>query len=131
MTKKDKQDVINDQMLDFIESNIETMQSHREDSDSFYRAVLTHLMAVEKDMSTKTEFNDDREVFAASKLEFMGLFAGVPLAKDILNIIEKKRVSKERKGRKEIIMSVNRREEEQRILNEKMTERGMGMLNNG
>lgn len=96
---------------------IETEQE--ETSDTYFRAVLDKLFSV-TNVSSKTEYLNVKENFAGSKVEFFSSYGNMPYLKKFIEIFEIKRISLERKGRKEILLGLQERRQEieqQRIEN--------------
>lgn len=92
------------------ESTIETSFGN-DNADSFFREVVNKLMS-KKDISLKTDYLNVNENFAGSKIDFIGRNGNMPILNDWLETWEIKRTSLERKSRKEIIMALEKREEE-------------------
>ena len=82
-----------------------------ENSDSFFRNLLNKLFD-KKDISLKTEYLNVMENFTGSKLEFLSKYGNMPYLNEFVDIFETKRVSLKRKGRQEIIMALQQREQE-------------------
>jgi hypothetical protein len=64
------------------------------------------------DTETKTEYINTKENFVGAKLTFLARYGNIPYLEEFINIFERKRISLERKGRKEIIMALEKRQEE-------------------
>lgn len=90
-----------------------TIVASDEDSDTetFYKNVLNKLFD-DENVSTKTEYIDLRENFAGSKLEFLSGVGNIPYLKSFIKIFEQKRISYQRKGRKELLKALQSRSEE-------------------
>lgn len=80
-------------------------------ADSFFRTIINSLHD-KKNISTKTEYLNVNENFAGTRLEFYSQFAFMPFLKNFVEIFEEKRVSLERKGRKELIMALQEKQQE-------------------
>lgn len=120
LTEKQKKDLL--KTVQFLQENTSdaTDNSVYVDSDNFFRDALNNLMSVDVDMSTKTEFMELKDVFNHSKMELYSLVSGVPLYGNIMRIIEKKMVSRERLGRREITEALKSRRDELRDFMDKM-----------
>lgn len=94
-----------------IKQNTITSKINEDDSDSFYKNVVNKLFD-DKDISTKTEYLNVRENFVGAKLEFYAKYGNIPYLKFFIQELETKRVSLERKGRKEILMALQERKQE-------------------
>lgn len=94
-----------------IESLKKEYSGNDDDINSFFVAVINKLFDT-KDISLKTEYLNVGENFAGTRLEFYSKYANMPYLANFIEIFEKKRVSLERKGRKEIVMSLKDREQE-------------------
>lgn len=81
------------------------------DIESFFTEVLKQLLNKDN-ISLKTEYLNVNENFAGVRLEFLSRFANMPYLHDFIDIFEQKRVSLERKSRKEIVMVLEKREQE-------------------
>lgn len=97
--------------LNMSEGDIVKMESGQNSSDSFFRWIITALFSKEN-ISLKTEYLNVNENFIGSKLEFLSKYGNMPYLSEFLEIFETKRVSLDRKGRKEILMALQKREEE-------------------
>lgn len=82
------------------------------DVESFFTEVLKQLLQPDN-ISLKTEYLNVNENFAGVRLDFMAKYGGMPYLRDFINIFEQKRVSLERKSRKELVMVLEQREREQ------------------
>lgn len=89
----------------------EILETGKKDSESFFKSVLDQLMNL-NDMSTKTEYLNVNENFAGAKLHFLAKHGNIPYLLDFINIFEQKRVSLQRKGRKEILIALKERQQE-------------------
>lgn len=85
-------------------------------SDSFFKEVITQLLSGDN-ISLKTEYINQNENFAGSKLEFLAKFGNMPYLTDFIKIFETKRVSLGRKSRIELIKAFEKRDEEVNIQN--------------
>ena len=96
-----------------VQSDMEIVKVNggAENSDSFFRNVVNKLFD-NSEISLKTEYLNVTENFSGSKLEFLSAYGNMPYLKEFITIFEKKRVSLERKGRKEILMALQQRQEE-------------------
>lgn len=86
--------------------------SPKSDADSFFRNAVNMLYDTKKDVSAKTEYLNVMENFAGAKLEFLADFCKMPYLRNFLEAWEIKRISLERKGRKEILLALEKRQEE-------------------
>lgn len=80
--------------------------------DSYFKAIIEQLFSNDS-IEKKTEYLNVNENFLGAKLTFLAKFGNIPNLEEFVNIFERKRVSLERKGRKEIIMALEKREEEE------------------
>lgn len=87
------------------------IQPTTDSTDSYFRSVLDKLFDNEN-VSSKTEYLDVRENFNGTKLEFYATFGNMPYLRDFIKTFETKRISLERKGRKEILMGLQERRQE-------------------
>lgn len=94
-----------------LEENTDVKTFGENTDDSFYKNVLNKLFD-EKEMSTKTEYLSVRENFLGAKLEFYAKFGNIPQLKNFIDVFEKKRVSLNRKGRIEILKSLQERQQD-------------------
>lgn len=94
-----------------IEESTHVDTVKKTDSDSFFRNVINNLFD-KKDISTKTEYIGVRENFMGSKLTFLGKYANIPFMEKFIEVFEEKRVSLDRKGRKEILLALQERRQE-------------------
>lgn len=95
-------------------------------SDSYFKSVVTNLMDT-KNPSTKTEYRNVAENFTGAKLTFLALYGNIPLLSPFVDIFEIKRISLERKSRKELIMALVEREQEVRRQAENRTRGLLGI----
>ncbi len=93
------------------ESDFVKLESTGSNSDSFFKWIINALFSKEN-ISLKTEYLNVNENFIGSKLEFLSKYGNMPYLNEFLDIFETKRVSLGRKGRKEILMALQKREEE-------------------
>lgn len=103
-----------------------TLSGDGEDSDTYFRAVVNNLMDYEQP-STKTEYRNVAENFTGAKLSFLAQYGNIPLLAPFMDIFEIKRISLERKSRKELIMALVEREQEMRRQEENNTKRLLGI----
>lgn len=89
----------------------ETDSSSIEDSDTYFRAVLGELFS-KKNISSKTEYVNQKENFVGSKIDFLSDYLGLPEYHTFLEHWEFKRVSLNRGGRQEIVMGLEKRNED-------------------
>lgn len=87
------------------------IQASGSSTDSYFRGVLDKLFDT-KDVSSKTEYLNVPENFNGTKLEFYASFGNMPYLKNFMKTFETKRISLERKGRKEILMGLQERKQE-------------------
>jgi hypothetical protein len=80
-------------------------------TDSYFRGVLDKLFDT-KEVSSKTEYLNVQENFNGTKLEFYASFGNMPYLRNFMKTFETKRISLERKGRKEILMGLQERKQE-------------------
>lgn len=104
----------------FLKSTFETLESKdklfsdsldENNEDSYFKAIVNKLMS-EDNPSTKTEYLTVTENFVGAKLTFLSKYGNIPYLKDFVDTFETKRISLERKGRKELIMSLIERQQE-------------------
>lgn len=93
--------------------------------ETFYKTVVKELND-KTNISAKTEYLTPRENFAGSRAEFFGVHCNVPYLESFIHIFEQKRVSLERKGRKELLMALQERRQE---IEEKKVETMSKMFN--
>lgn len=125
MTKKEKKELnpqITESKNNIDEEKLKTIaeslnksiifdKNQNSDSDSYFRAVLDKLFSSEN-ISQKTEYIGIAENFHGAKLTFLGKYCNVPLLEKFIEVFEEKRVSLERKGRKEILIALENRQQE-------------------
>lgn len=99
-----------EKLLQQLESN-NLIEDSQENSDSFFKAVINHLLS-DKEISTKTEYLNVKENFAGAKLHFLAKHGNIPYLSDFIEIFERKRVSLQRKGRKELLLALKERQQE-------------------
>jgi hypothetical protein len=100
--------------LKIMSENINKLEFEKEstsNNDTFYKLAIEKLFD-ENNIETKTEFLSPAEVFTASKLSFLGTYGCVPLLNEFVESIERKRISLNRKGREEIVLSLQERHQE-------------------
>lgn len=88
-------------------------QSIMNDDGGFLKTVLKNFFD-KKDISMKTEYLNVSENYIGTKLQFMSEQLNMPYMGKFIEIFEIKRVSLERKGRKEILMLGKEMEQEDR-----------------
>lgn len=111
---------------EFTEDDYRTESSETDSSNSFFRKVIDALFS-RKNVGSKTEYISLRETFLGAKLEFMGSYGSMPYTAGFLHHLENKRISYKRKGRIEVVRTMERREEEyQDERNRKMLGSGVG-----
>ena len=93
------------------ESEIQLNQGPDESNDSFFKTIINKLFD-KTDISLKTEYLNTMENFAGSKLQFLAKYGNMPYLNEFIDIFETKRVSLKRKGRQEIIMALQQKEQE-------------------
>jgi len=108
--------VSNRQVLNDIEDS-EIILEDSETSDSFFKSIINKLFSKDN-IELKTEYRNVTENFAGTKLTFLARHGNIPYLEEFIEIFEHKRVSLERKGRKEIIMALEKREEEVKRMQE-------------
>lgn len=81
-------------------------------TDSYFKNIVNALFDTKKNVSAKTEYMSVKENFSGAKLEFLADFCNMPYLHKFIHHLEIKRISLERKGRKEILMALEKREEE-------------------
>ena len=81
-------------------------------SETFFKNVVGKLFD-DKNISAKTEYIGVRENFMGSKLTFLSKHCNLPFLEQFINVFEEKRISLDRKGRKEILMALQERRQEQ------------------
>lgn len=79
--------------------------------NNYYKNIIDKLMSP-KDISLKTHFLNVKEVFNAVQLEILAKYGNMPYLHDLLQYLEIKRVSLERLSRKEIVRSLEKRDED-------------------
>lgn len=79
--------------------------------DTFFKNAFNKLFD-ERNPETKTEYRNVEENFEGAVLSFLGNYGNIPYLADFVEQFERKRISLERKGRKEIIMAMVEREKE-------------------
>lgn len=82
-----------------------------ESSDSFFRNIVKSLDS-KQNITMNTEYLDVNENFAGTKLEFLAKYGNMPYLSEFISFFEQKRVSLERKGRKEKLMALQERRQE-------------------
>lgn len=105
------------QALKDFEMIVKKGDDTKKETDIFTEG-LKHLMSP-KDIELKTEYDGKNENFAGIKLTYLSIFGNMPQLNVFVNILEKKRVSLDRKGRKEVMMSLEKREKEVQIQHQK------------
>lgn len=91
--------------------NSDVIPKSDDSADSFFREIIKSLNDTDN-ISTKTEYLNVSENFAGTRLEFYSEFAFMPFLKNFVRTFETKRVSLERKGRKELIMALQEKHQE-------------------
>ena len=86
--------------------------------DSFYKHLVDKLTSSD-DIELKTEYKGINENFASVRISFFAKYYNMPYLLDMINILERKRLSLDRKSRKELVMSLENREKEIKIEQEK------------
>lgn len=108
-----------------MQDNME-VDGFRDSSDSFFREVVKSL-SDPKNISLKTEYLDVEENYDGARLEFMSKWAGMSYLHDFIKTLEIKRVSLERKGRIELIRTMEKRDEELRLQQQTQFKSMLGM----
>ena len=104
------------------------LDTDKEDDDSFFKSVVTQLFN-NNDVETKSETRNAKEVFALTKMSYIGDYCGVPNMSKFVERFERKRISMGRKGRVELVTSlIERQQEIERRQQEKMKKLGLGMI---
>ncbi len=111
---------------DKIESSMEVDTGVNDSSDSFFREVVKSLSDA-KNISLKTEYLDVDENYDGARLEFLSKWGGMPYLKDFIHTLEIKRVSLERKGRIELIRTMEKRDEDLRLQQQNQFKNMLGM----
>lgn len=101
------------EMLNKLNSSVVGESFEMENKDGFLKTVLKDFFS-KKNISMKTEYLNVYENYIGTKLQFLGMKLDMPYMEDFLEIFEVKRVSLERKGRKEILMLGKEIEKEDR-----------------
>lgn len=115
----------NDELKILMETiNKEFSGNNENDITGYFIAILNNLLS-EKDISMKTEYLNVQENFNAVRLEFLAKYCKMPYLRDFIKMFEKKRVSLERKGRKELVMTLEKREEAQKEQQQKLMQQSM------
>lgn len=97
------------------------------DSDTFFKNIVNQLND-KNNISLKTEYLNVTENFVGTKLEFLSKYGNMPYLKEFVNIFEIKRVSLERKGRKELIMALQNRQQEIEQQNKNLLNKQLGLI---
>lgn len=95
------------------------------DINSYFTNVLDKLMSKD-DISLKTEYINVNENFAGVVLDFLGEYANMPYLNRFVELWEMKRVSLGRKSRKEMVMTLEKRETEVQAYNQRMISQTLG-----
>lgn len=134
--KKSKKKELNPIIEDYTDSkkyNLEELKKEikiikkdsKNDTDSFYKNVVDKLMN-EENIELKTEYANINENFAGVRLGFFAKFYNMPYLLDFLDIFERKRISLDRKSRKELVMTLENREREMRLEQQKQLQTMFG-----
>lgn len=100
-------------------------EPEKKDSETFYKIAIKELFNNEN-VEQKTEWLNPLEVFEATKLQFLGDYGNIPILKDFISGLERKRISLNRKGREEIILSLQeRRQEEMEVRKQQLLNMGL------
>lgn len=91
--------------------NTEISFENEETTDSFFKGIVDKLFDSEN-VETKTEYLSVKENFVGTKLSFLAKYGNIPYLAEFIKTFERKRISLNRRGRKEIIMALEKREEE-------------------
>lgn len=96
-----------------FESNadIEVIDNNNVNTDTLFAEILNQLVS-KKDISMKTEYEEDDTIYAATVLDYVGRVANVPLINKFIESYEMRKVSKNRKGRIEILLGLEKRQED-------------------
>jgi len=94
-----------------LNKDSDIIYSDNDSSDNFFRAVIKEMLS-DKNIELKTEYVSLNENFAGAKLEFLAKYGNMPYLSDFLGILERKRVSLQRKSRIEMIKIFENRNEE-------------------
>lgn len=97
---------------------------YTEVSDTFFRRALEEQNSPEN-IAMKSEYRNVRENFSGTKLDFMGKFLFMPYASAFIEMQLRHRVSLERKGRRENILLMERREEDIRAQSTSLAQMAM------
>ena len=103
---------LEDSFINNRNGDIEVIDTSQESTDTFFSNVLDKLFS-DKDIDMKTEYPDEETIFASSKATFISKIANVSLIGKFIEQYERKLVSKGRKGRMDIILGLQRRQEEE------------------
>lgn len=94
------------------DKNIQVVNSGTQQIDSFFNNIINNLYS-DEDIDMKTQYDDNDSVFASSKGEFLSKYTNIPTIHGFLKTFERKMVSHSRKGRTEILLGLQRRNEEE------------------
>lgn len=100
-----------DKVKNIYNSNLMELSDKNNDSESLFASVVEDLRSP-VNLSAKTEFMDNKEVFVISKMDFLGNAFDFPALRKFTQIFKYNRISLQRKGRKEIIMAMTERRQE-------------------
>lgn len=104
--------ITNETDFKFNKDKIEmSLSADDETSDSYFRSVLRELFS-SANIEQKTEYTTIQENFTGAKLSFLARYGHIPLLGEFVETFERKRVSFDRKGRKEIVMALAERKQE-------------------
>lgn len=109
--EKAKKEIAKEVILEEIKKST-IFETSNEDGDSFFKGVINHLMNIKNNVSTKTEYLSVNENFTGTKLQFLADCGNIPYLKEFMTIFETKRISLERKGRKELLIALKERQQE-------------------
>jgi hypothetical protein len=89
----------------------ETIEGGGGDASTFFRSILKQFFST-KNIGMKTEYLNVYENYIGAKLDFLSAEIDMPYMNRFIKMFEIKRVSLERKGRKELLMSIQERNKE-------------------
>lgn len=116
IAKKENGDLTPEQIKEIAEgfkdnADIEVMENNNINTDTLFSEILQQLVS-SKDISMKTEYEEDDSIYAATVLSYLGKLCNVPIINKFIEEYEMRKVSKNRKGRIEILLGLEKREED-------------------
>lgn len=99
-------------MKDNEDNEIEIMESSiYDDTESYFKSIIDKLSSPEN-IAMKTDYNDRESIFISAKFYVISKAFNIPLYAEFINELDKRAVSLHRQGRRELIFSLQKREEE-------------------